>query len=197
MNKLNDENPLLLNEKQFERFDSIKRLSRECVVTEKIDGTNATVKICEDGELLIGSRSRWITPGKDNFGFAKWVMENEECIRQLGPGTHRGEWWGAGIQRGYGLQEDRIFSLFNTSVWNPINVPECCNVVPVLYSGPFCTQVIDEILEGLNTTGSYAISGYMNPEGIVVYHTHARIYLKKTLDKNDSHKFQLRGDDEG
>ena len=56
---------------------------------------------------------------------------------ELGVGQHFGEWWGFGIQRGYGLHERR-FSLFNTGRWSdPAVRPACCGVVPVLADGDF------------------------------------------------------------
>ena len=100
----------------FVAFPKIPRLSRRCVITEKIDGTNACIFIGEDGEFLVGSRTRWITPENDNHGFARWAYEHKDELLGLGPGRHFGEWWGQGIQRGYGLKEKR-FSLFNTSRW--------------------------------------------------------------------------------
>ena len=50
---------------EFEAFQKIARLKRNCVITEKIDGTNAQIFIGEDGEFLTGSRNRWITPDDD------------------------------------------------------------------------------------------------------------------------------------
>ena len=38
----------------------------------------------------------------------------------LVPGRHFGEWWGSGIQRGYGLDE-KTFSLFNAYRWGWLN----------------------------------------------------------------------------
>src|SRR5690606_13561404 len=110
----------------FTEFPKIPRLNRNIIVTEKIDGTNASIFIGEDGEFLVGSRTRWITPEKDNFGFAAWAHENRDELMKLGPGHHFGEWWGRGIQRGYGLNERR-FSLFNTSRWTPETLPACCH----------------------------------------------------------------------
>jgi hypothetical protein len=79
------------------------------------------------------SRSRWITPDDDNFGFAAWVEANRDELLTLGPGRHFGEWWGSGIQRGYGLPKgEKRFSLFNVSRWGESR-PACCHVVPVLY----------------------------------------------------------------
>ena len=101
---------------EFTEFPKMARLSREVIVTEKIDGTNAQVCIGEDGSMLAGSRTRWITPQDDNHGFAAWVEAHREELLTLGPGRHFGEWWGSGIQRGYGLKEKR-FSLFNARRW--------------------------------------------------------------------------------
>src|SRR5258706_10163296 len=101
----------------FESFDKIARYSRDCTITEKIDGTNGCIYVSEDGlEIMAGSRSRWITPKEDNFNFARWVEENREELLKLGPGRHFGEWWGCGIGRRYGIDGKR-FSLFNTFRW--------------------------------------------------------------------------------
>lgn len=171
----------------FEGFQKIARLSRGCVITEKIDGTNAAILIGEDGEMRAQSRTRFITPQDDNFGFAKWVESNRDELLRLGPGRHFGEWWGAGIQRGYGLTEKR-FSLFNVSRWTPDQLPSCCSVVPVLYSGIFTTFFIEDTLQKLTEHGSVASPGFMKPEGVIVWHEAARIMFKKTLDKDDEWK---------
>lgn len=171
----------------FEPFPKMPRLSRECVITEKIDGTNAQIFIGEDGSFLVGSRNRWITPEQDNYGFARWAYAHRDELLALGPGRHFGEWWGQGIQRGYGLTEKR-FSLFNVSRWNAENVPACVSVVPTLYTGPFDTQIVMGELIQLAATGSEAAPGFMQPEGIVIYHTAAGICFKKTIEKDASPK---------
>jgi hypothetical protein len=181
--------PLLTTE--FEAFPKIKRLSREIVITEKIDGTNAQVFITEDGQILAGSRTRWITPQSDNYGFAAWVAANTEELRKLGAGRHFGEWWGSGIQRRYGLAEKR-FSLFNTAKWSDDAVrPACCSVVPVIYTGPFETGMVDEVIEHLRVHGSHAAPGFMDPEGIVVFHTASSQLFKKTVKGDERHKNEL------
>jgi hypothetical protein len=83
-----------MSDTEFMGFPKMGRLSRECWVTEKIDGTNAQIYITDDGQMLIGSRTRWITPESDNFGFARWATEHKDELLQLGPGRHFGEWWG-------------------------------------------------------------------------------------------------------
>jgi hypothetical protein len=67
--------------------------------------------------------------------------------------------------------------------------PDCCEVVPILYQGMFDTQMIDVVLHQLQREGSRAVPGYMNPEGIVIYHTAAGQYFKKTIT-NDSGKHE-------
>lgn len=170
----------------FVGFQSIPRLKRSCVISEKIDGSNAQVYIPDDlSFVLAGSRTRWITPEADNFGFAAWVKANESGLLKLGPGAHFGEWWGAGIQRRYGLTEKR-FSLFNSGRWSSER-PACCGVAPVLYAGEFSTGAVDETLAKLAAGGSVAAPGFMKPEGIVVYIPAAKHLYKVTLE-GDAHK---------
>ena len=171
-------------ELNYPEFRKIPRLSREIFVTEKIDGTNALIFIEQDGQSLrAGSRTRWITPKDDNHGFAKWAEDNHDELLTLGPGHHYGEWWGQGINRGYGLNEKR-FSLFNVDRWTETR-PACCHVVPTLYRGLFDLNEIQLALDSLALHGSTAAPGAMNPEGIIIYHTAGRYYFKKTLDKDD------------
>lgn len=196
---------------EFESFPKIARLSRDCTVTEKINGANgqiyiqrlladppaflhATATVSYDGgdyAVFAGSRNRWVTPGKttDNYGFAGWVASfADELVIGLGEGRHYGEWWGAGIQCGYN-QRDKHFSLFNTSRWSyHTPAPACCSVVPVLYSGEFRTEAVDACLNQLRTTGSRAAPHFPSPEGVVVYHSAARLYFKKTLESDHEPK---------
>lgn len=167
----------------FIGFPKISRFNREVIVSEKIDGTNAQIYIDETGEkIFAGSRTRWIKPSDDNFGFAKWVQENKTELLRLGPGSHFGEWWGQGIQRTYGLKEKRFY-LFNSKRWAESR-PSCCGVVPILWEGLFCDLDTESIIEKLKTTGSVAAPGFMNPEGIVIFHT-ANGSLFKMTTEND------------
>jgi hypothetical protein len=196
---------------EFEKFSKIPRLSRDCVITEKIDGTNGQIYIPSEEDLLkegplvqklrsnplpflVGSRNRWIQPTNDNYGFAKWAYENAEELLKLGLGRHFGEWWGPGIQRRYGVAEKR-FSLFNTKRWRRDEVPklekgesvlpDCCHVVPVLYEGPFTTDIVDITLTNLKANGSAASPGFMRPEGIVIYHKGGGYLFKKTIEGDE------------
>ena len=176
--------------KEFVEFKKIPRLTRECVVTEKIDGTNGVIYIGEDGEFLIGSKSRWIDIHTDNHGFCKWALENREELLKLGAGTHYGEWWGNGIQRGYNLPKgEKRFSLFNVHKWSDDLIrPKCCYVVPVIDSFIFDTELINAKLQQLKMRGSYASPGFMKPEGIVIYHKQGNLLFKKTIEKDEEPK---------
>lgn len=155
------------------------------MITEKIDGTNGLVYIDESGVVWAGARRRWLstTKGDDNHGFAAWVEQHAVDLGTLGPGYHYGEWWGLGIQRGYGLKEKR-FSLFNTARWGESR-PACCGVVPVLYSGLFSSEAVEDALLRLRIEGSLASPGFTRPEGVVVFHEAARVLFKKTLEKDE------------
>lgn len=168
----------------FEAFPKIPRLSRSCVISEKLDGTNAQIIITEDGQIGAASRSRLIVPGDDNYGFAAWVQDNREELRTLGPGRHFGEWWGKGIQRSYGLEERR-FSLFNAKRWHSEVRPSCCDVVPLISEGVFDTSMISDAIAQLAIYGSFAVPGWMKPEGIVIYHVQSGQLFKKLLENDD------------
>jgi len=172
----------------FIPFGKIPRLNRGMIITEKLDGTNAGVFIEEDGVTIrAASRNRFLTPDDDNYGFARWVQENSAELLRLGPGRHWGEWWGRKIGRGYGLI-DRRFSLFNVQRWNDLNKPACCLVVPTLYRGDFDTGAIDRTLALLRERGSMAAGTFMDPEGIVVFHSASGQVFKVTCEHDESPK---------
>ena len=50
---------------EFQNFPKMARLTRDVIVTEKIDGTNAQVFIAENGTLMAGSRTRRMTTTLD------------------------------------------------------------------------------------------------------------------------------------
>lgn len=197
-----------MNETDFKDFPKMARYSRECIVTEKIDGTNAQIYIDETGKnMLVGSRTRYITPDNDNYGFARWCNENFSELLKLGPGRHFGEWWGSKIQRTYG-RTDRVFSLFNVSRWiqngdwedtgvhdkeTGITV-SCCRTVPILVQGQFSSELIERAMNRLRTDGSIAQPGFMQPEGIVIWHCAGNIGFKKTLLHDESPKTLIQNE---
>jgi hypothetical protein len=179
---------------EFKAWPKTPRLNRGMVITEKIDGTNACVIVTEEGLVYAQSRKQMITPVYDNFGFAKWVYENVAGLANtLGPGYHYGEWWGSGIQRGYGLPKgEKRFSLFNTSRWDPGLAAESgvpgLHVVPVLYEGMFDTREVETTVRILDAGGSVAAPGFMRPEGVIVFHSAANQVFKVTVENDESPK---------
>lgn len=175
---------------QFEGFPKIARWSREIVVTEKIDGTNAAIVI-EGDTIYAQSRNRVITPEDDNYGFARWVQDNAATLKKdLRDGRHFGEWFGNGIQRNYSMTEKQ-FALFNTTRWGESKfITPRLVVVPELYRGIMDEAEIYLCLEALKKDGSYASKGFMRPEGIVIYHTHSNTMFKKTIEKDQEGKGQ-------
>lgn len=203
----------------FVEYPKTPRLFRECIITEKLDGTNSQIYIVRANEvprdqdalavvcgdrsnplavtIFAGSRNRLIQPGADNYGFARWVKDNAAELEKLGPGRHFGEWWGAGIQRNYGLKEKR-FSLFNVARWSEVfendekneskTRPACCHVVPVFWRGVFDSHDVTVAIEALRAEGSWAVPGFMKPEGVIVYHTAARQTFKALLENDESPK---------
>jgi hypothetical protein len=199
---------------EFTAWPKTSRFFRDIVITEKIDGTNAAVGIQpvqsegnhdefglaypvvggQTYQVFAQSRNKLIKPGQDNAGFAGWVTAHaEELVTFLGEGLHFGEWWGSGIQRGYGLKKgEKHFSLFNTHSFREIEAVSdgLVRCVPVLYIGPMMEKYIKAELEHLQDEGSVAAPGFQNPEGICIYHTSSGIVQKVTLDNNDAGKWE-------
>ena len=177
----------------FRAWPKTPRLFRDMCITEKIDGTNAAIHVTPDGNVVAQSRNRLIYPDADNYGFAKWAEVNAADLAEaLGEGIHYGEWWGNGIQRGYGLANgDKRFSLFNIHRYADVSIPEIgLGLVSVLYQGAFDTDTVVDMLELLVMDGSSAAPGFMRPEGIVIYHEAARSVFKVTCENDEKPKGQ-------
>ncbi len=180
---------------EFVAFPKIARLNRECIITEKIDGTNACVVIADDGQVAAQSRNNLLLTSGDSFGFALWVERNKDRLRDLlGPGHHFGEWWGAGIQRGYSVPSDgpqgraKRLSLFNVERWKDLPDAPDLGTVPVMYRGNFNTISVENAMNDLRKFGSRAAPGFMKPEGVVVFHIAANLGFKVTLEKDEERK---------
>lgn len=203
---------------EFVKFPKISRWASPFDITEKLDGTNAAVLIRtlnadeftggdewrdalathgfieNGGETYVvaaQSRTRIITPSDDNYGFAKWVQDNSRTlVHDLGPGTHFGEWWGAKIQRAYGLTNgERYFSLFDHKRYGAnfewkVTTPNLKLVPLMTYDGEFTSEAIDDAITALKEHGSFAHSGkFDRPEGVVVHFHHNGMRLKYIIDK--------------
>ena len=181
------------------------------VVTEKIDGTNAQIFIKlvdsenpdeQKCEMFVGSRTKWITPDDDNYGFAKWAYANEEeLIATLGQGAHFGEWWGQGIQRKYDMDR-KVFSLFNVhrwgELWNHDPGESLCDVVPfkIFELSEFGSEepitmdtILDEsqhyFMRQSRAAEKYGKS-FDNPEGYCIWHDRSRQIFKVPVNKQEA-----------
>lgn len=151
--------------------------------------------------IWAGSRNRWLTPGNDNFTFARWVFANRyTLIEDLQVGRHYGEWYGQGIQRTYGLAEKR-FMLFNTKRHDgkEFKTPQL-ETSTVLWEGNMKDLMhtfngynfMSIILGALENDGSKHVPGFMKPEGVVIYHHAANKLFKITLENDEVPKSKVK-----
>ncbi|MFE1095862.1 RNA ligase family protein [Streptomyces smyrnaeus] len=203
----------------FPKFPKTTRVTKDVVLTEKIDGTNGLIYVqdanTEDARVMpgydsfvstwhgdyfirAGSRNRWLKPGKesDNYGFASFVREHAEDLAGLRPGLHYGEWFGKGINRGYGLEEKR-FALFNAGRFydpkapytDPQTIdygygerpcPDSLTVVPVLAVTTFASvsRYLDIVCDTMPGAFSFLNMDFARPEGVMVYDTATKVYKK-------------------
>lgn len=180
---------------EFKEFAKIPRGQGEgMTITEKIDGTNACVivEISDDGAPhVIGAQSRsqlmahnndgTLTKYTDNYGFAEWVIKNQDELSLLGEGYHYGEWAGNGIQKNHHNIEGKKFFLFNSERWRDGREPRpnCCECVKVLFEGEAKRENIaaamDKLWEDAKTEGYH-------PEGVVIWYHKTRRYEKVTFE---------------
>ena len=95
------------------------------VGTVKLHGTNAGIRWSPSGKIQAQSKNNIISSSNDNFGFAKFVENNEDRIRQLFETNFKleddvtiyGEWVGAGIQKNIALSQlEPHFVIFNVKI---------------------------------------------------------------------------------
>lgn len=89
---------------EFRRYMHIERFGNdevqgielgECYVFPKLDGTNASVWISDDGYLQAGSRNRHLSLEQDNAGFFNHIVEDQDVFSLLKAYPHwilYGEW---------------------------------------------------------------------------------------------------------
>ena len=153
----------------------------DCVMSLKMDGTNACVVIVDGVIVGVQSRKRMINVGKanDNYGFASYVVQNEDKFLALGDGKHYGEWAGLGIQGNPHMMTEKKFFLFDTRRWGEHNVPpEGIEVVEVLHHGEYTRENVDNVMNELKTR---AFTEGWTPEGIVVFFPKLKAMEKHTF----------------
>ena len=77
---------------EFKKYQHLERFGNDEVegielgklyIFPKLDGTNAQVWLDDEGNIKAGSRNRELTLEKDNAGFYKFVLENENIKKYL------------------------------------------------------------------------------------------------------------------
>ena len=118
----------------------------------KLHGTNASIQVRED-KLFAQSRTRIITPGDDNAGFAAWVEGNKAAILgRIRSSTDKdlivwGEWCGKGIMSKVAISQipGKVFAVF-AAAFLPIEDDTCLIVddkeLGALFGGMPDTQVL-------------------------------------------------------
>ncbi len=163
------------------------------------------VKDCsEEPVIKFGSRNRYITFNDDNAGFANFFRHYEarfkdvaadivlkelkvsgetltECQEQY-PLRIYGEWFGSGIQRGYGLK-DKFFMPFSTFYAEKLIEYQVPNIVKpnIMYTGKFSQEIANTCMQTL-TNGSLVIPEFKRPEGIVIHFPKYNFRLKQTFE---------------
>lgn len=104
--------------------------------TVKLHGTNAGVCFTDSSDLWVQSRKRIINPDNDNYGFAKYVLENNEQINSLIQNIIKeynvdtihniisiyGEWCGSNIQANVSISGlPKMWVLFGIKIVSIIN----------------------------------------------------------------------------
>jgi len=113
---------------EFRKYQHIERFgtteveniaSGTCYVFPKIDGTNTSVWLDENGELQAGSRKRQLSLENDNGGFYEWVKEQKNILDYLKEHpTHRlfGEWLIPHSLKTYKQDAWRKFYVFDVAI---------------------------------------------------------------------------------
>jgi RNA ligase len=137
----------------IEQFRSVcRRAPKEKIKfkgTVKLHGTNAAVVIANN-EIYAQSRGRVLTREDDNYGFAKFVAENEGLFAQFlnnksfEPIVFYGEWCGPGIQSSVAVAElpTRSFVVFAMSLCSTF-------VTSALYA-----EYVNELKEAATNAGA-------------------------------------------
>jgi len=88
----------------FKKYQKVRRYGEKknegievgtCYVFPKIDGTNASIWLNDNGEICGGSRNRQVSLEKDNQGFYQWLVEQENIKQFLEDHPNKrlyGEW---------------------------------------------------------------------------------------------------------
>lgn len=118
---------------EFKKYQHVERYGTteteginigKCYIFPKIDGTNSSVWLDENGEIKAGSRNRELTLEKDNQGFDNAIIKDERIAEYLKKHpAHRlyGEWLVPHSITTYRDNAWKKFYIFDVTVDNPEN----------------------------------------------------------------------------
>lgn len=113
---------------EFKKYQHLERFGTtevenieigELYIFPKLDGTNASVWLNQQGEIQAGSRRRHLTLENDNAGFYAWVVKQDNVLKYLQKNpTHRlyGEWLVPHSLKTYRKDSWRNFFVFDVAV---------------------------------------------------------------------------------
>jgi len=183
-----------MSDYEYEPYGKTPRLfGGNCVITEKMHGTNGVLIFDEQGNMKVGSRKRELGPWpgedkvRDNFGFYAWASERQrELFQLLGAGHHHGEWVGPGVEKNMHEFDVRMFLLFDTSKQELYdaysNVMAELEIwhVPIMYEGKFMPGIVERMMDELEHRGLWA-------EGVIVRLQSTDWAPMKVTFANDGH----------
>lgn len=158
-------------------------------VSEKVDGLPAAFSIVDKGTSIESLEVRAIEGPQE---FRNWAGTNRrDLIKLLSEGIYRGVWWGNGIGRGYG-QDEQFFSFLDYAGYDE-SAPTARDDrvdgllhVPVLYMGPLAPEngqdPVAEVLRRLQFAGSALVPGFKKPAGVVVTNLESGLHFDVELE---------------
>lgn len=174
---------------EFKKYMHIERFGNDevqgiefggCYVFPKLDGTNASVWLNEDGEIDAGSRRRLLSVDEDNAGFCAFA-EKEPCLSMLleeFPNFRLyGEWLVPHSLRTYrddAWRKFYVFDVFDEFIQQYMHYDEYAPILESFgldYIPPLCVMknaTYDALLVELNNNGFLIQDGKGTGEGIVI-----------------------------
>ncbi len=178
---------------EFNKYQHIERFGNDevegiefgkCFVFYKIDGTNGSVWLNDEGNIKAGSRNRELTLEKDNADFYAYILQSEKIKKYIKKHpTHRlfGEWLVPHSIKTYRQDAWRKFYIFDVAlhkddeteeylpyeIYKPLLDEFDLDYVPPLAELKNPTE--ETLIKLLDKTGQFLVEdGKGNGEGIVI-----------------------------
>lgn len=174
---------------QFKRYMHIERIgtdevegieSGNCYIFYKIDGTNSSVWLDNDGNIACGSRNRTLSLENDNGGFMAYILNQDKIKKYLEKHpNHRiyGEWLIPHSLKTYRYDSWKKFYIFDIEIETGEMIPyeiykSMLDEFELDYIPPICmikSPTYENLLLCLDKTGMFLVEdGKGKGEGLVV-----------------------------